>query len=67
MDKVKSKKTKVKDIISMQIVNPYSAGIDIGDKELVVAIPEGLAEPRVRTLRLHDLRSRRDCGIFKNL
>jgi transposase len=48
MDKVKAKKTKVKDIVSMQVVNPYSAGIDVGDKEMVVAIPEGLGEARVR-------------------
>src|ERR1017187_3185361 len=45
----KAKKKKVKDIISMQVVNPYSAGIDVGDKEMVVAVPEGLSDPRVRT------------------
>jgi transposase len=33
----------------MQVVNPYSAGIDVGDKEMVVAVPEGLSDPRVRT------------------
>ena len=49
MSKVKAKKTKVKDIVAMQVVNPYSAGIDVGDKEMVVAVPEGLSEPRVRT------------------
>src|SRR6202522_4232830 len=49
MSKVKAKKTKVKDIVSMQVVNPYSAGIDVGDKEMVVAVPEGLSDPRVRT------------------
>jgi len=45
----KAKKKKVGDIISMQVVNPYSAGIDVGDKEMVVALPEGLSDPRVRT------------------
>lgn len=49
MSKEKAKKTKVNDIISMQVVNPYSAGIDVGDKEMVVAVPEGLSDPRVRT------------------
>jgi transposase len=45
----KTKKTKPKTFIPVQVVNPYSAGIDVGDKEMVVAVPEGLAEPRVRT------------------
>jgi transposase len=49
MSKVKAKKTKVNEIIAMQVVNPYSAGIDVGDKEMVVAVPEGLSDPRVRT------------------
>jgi hypothetical protein len=42
MNKVKTKTAKTKSIIEMPIVNPYSAGIDVGDKELVVALPEGL-------------------------
>lgn len=33
----------------MQVVNHYSAGIDVGDREMVVAVAEGLSEPRVRT------------------
>jgi transposase len=49
MNKVKTKTAKTKSIIEMPIVNPYSAGIDVGDKELVVALPEGLTEQRVRT------------------
>ena len=53
----KAKKKKVKDIISMQVVNPYSAGIDVGDKEMVVAVPEGLSDPRVRTFWHDDMRS----------
>src|SRR6266705_624910 len=32
----------------MPIVNPYSSGIDISDKEHMVAVPEGVATDRVR-------------------
>ena len=49
MNNAKTKKTKTKSIIEMQIVNPYSAGIDVSDKEHVVAIAEGLTEQRVKT------------------
>jgi transposase len=49
MRKLKSKKTKAKNVIQMQVVNPYSAGVDISDKEHVVAVPEGLASERVRS------------------
>ena len=48
MNKVKTKKAKTKSILEMPIVNPYSAGIDVGDKEHMVALPEGLAEVRVK-------------------
>jgi transposase len=48
MHKVKSKKTKAKDVVEMPIVNPYSAGIDVADKEHVVAVREGLSGDRVR-------------------
>jgi transposase len=48
MHKVKSKKTKAKNVIEMPIVNPYSAGIDISDREHVVAVPEGLSTERVK-------------------
>lgn len=48
MHKVKSKKTRVKDVIKMPVVNPYSAGIDISDKEHVIAVPEGVAAELVR-------------------
>lgn len=48
MSKVKAKKTKAKEIMSFQVVNPYSAGIDIGDTEHVVAVPEEIASERVR-------------------
>ncbi len=49
MRKVKSKKTKAKNVIEMPIVNPYSAGIDVADKEHVVAVPEGLSDERVKS------------------
>lgn len=48
MNKVKSKKTKAKNVIEMPVVNPYAAGIDIADKEHVVAVPEGVSSERVR-------------------
>lgn len=48
MYKVKSKNAKAKNVIEMPVVNPYSAGIDISDKENVVAIAEGLGQERVR-------------------
>lgn len=47
MSKVNAKKTKAQSL-NLALVNPFSAGIDIGDKEHVVAIPEGLAAERVR-------------------
>jgi transposase len=49
MNKGKPKKQKTKNVLQMPIVNPYSAGIDISDKEHVVAVAEGLAEKRVQT------------------
>jgi transposase len=49
MDKVKSKKTKAKSVIEMPVVNPYAAGIDVSDKEHVVAVPEGLTNERVKS------------------
>jgi transposase len=48
MSKEKVKKQKTKSVVEMPIVNPYSAGIDISDKEHVVAVAEGLAWQRVR-------------------
>lgn len=48
MSKVKSKKANVKTIVEMAVVNPYSAGIDVSDKEHVVAVPEGIVAERVR-------------------
>ncbi len=34
--------------MEMVIVNPYAAGIDVSDKEHVVAVPEGVTTERVR-------------------
>lgn len=48
MHKVKAKKTKAKRVMEMIIVNPYAAGIDVSDKEHVVAVPEGVTTERVR-------------------
>jgi transposase len=48
MHKVKTKKTKANSLIEMAVVNPYAAGIDVSDKEHVVAVPEGVAAERVR-------------------
>ena len=48
MSKEKAKITKQKDVVEMPLVNPYSAGIDVGDTEHVVAIPEGIDEARVK-------------------
>ena len=52
MDKKKAKKAlrkpKSKNVVEMPMVNPHAAGIDISDKEHVVAIPEGITSERVR-------------------
>jgi transposase len=48
MNKVKSKKTKAKTVMEMSIVNPYAAGIDVSDKEHVVAVPEHSDPARVK-------------------
>ena len=37
----KEEKKQVKGTVSMPLVNPNAAGIDIGDTLLSVAIPEG--------------------------
>jgi transposase len=47
--KKKATKTKEKkDIVEMSLVNPNAAGIDIGDTEHVVAVPEGRDRERVK-------------------
>lgn len=48
MSKVKTKNTKAKSQLGFQVVNPYSAGIDVGDKEHVVAVPKELAPEPIR-------------------
>src|SRR6266536_2901322 len=48
MSKKTAKKPQTKNIVEMALVNAYAAGIDISDKEHVVAIPEGVAAERVR-------------------
>lgn len=48
MNKEKAKKQKTKKVLEMVVVNPYSAGVDISDKEHVVAVAEGLSDKRVR-------------------
>ncbi len=50
MHKVKAKKTKAKRVMEMIIVNPYAAGIDVSDKEHVVAVPEGVTRPCKKTI-----------------
>jgi len=47
--KVKTKKQKTKNVVELPVVNPYSAGIDIGDTLDVVAVAEGLSTERVRS------------------
>jgi transposase len=48
MNKEKQKKLKTKSIVAMPVVNPYSAGIDVSDKEHVIAVAEGLCAKRVQ-------------------
>src|SRR6266498_2897595 len=48
MSKKTAKKPASKNIVEMPLVNAYAAGIDISDKEHVVAIPEGVAVECVR-------------------
>lgn len=48
MKKKVTKTKKEKNIVEMTLVNPHSAGIDIGDTEHVVAVPEGSDKERVR-------------------
>jgi hypothetical protein len=39
----------------MPVVNPYAAGIDVSDKEHVVAIPEGITSEGVKKIWNNDL------------
>jgi hypothetical protein len=46
MNKVAKKKSK--DVVSMPLINPNAAGIDVGDTLFSVAVPEGSDEQRYR-------------------
>ena len=48
MSKNTSKETKKQNIVSMEMVHPCAAGIDISDTEHVVAVPENVCKDRVR-------------------
>lgn len=45
---MKKEKVKKKELLEMQVVNLYSARIDISDKEHVLSVAEGLSEKWVR-------------------
>lgn len=44
-----NKNRVLQNVVSMPLVNPNAAGIDVGDTLHAVAIPEGIAAKRVRT------------------
>jgi transposase len=46
---MKKQSLKKKDVVSMPLINPNAAGIDIGDTIHAVAVPEGRDEVRVRS------------------
>src|SRR5664279_128208 len=48
MIKKTSKKTEIPNIVSLPLINEHAAGIDISDKEHVVAVPENSGKERVR-------------------
>lgn len=48
MKKSEQKGNTLNKIVAMTLINPFSAGIDISDKEHVIAVAEGLADERVR-------------------
>ena len=48
MSKKTSKKTEKQNIVTMEMVHAHAAGIDISDKEHVVAVPENICKDRVR-------------------
>ena len=48
MNKKTSKKTEKQNIVSLPLINEHAAGIDISDKEHVVAVPENIGKERVR-------------------
>lgn len=44
MKKSEQKGNTLNKIVAMTLINPFSAGIDISDKEHVIAVAEGLAD-----------------------
>lgn len=48
MSKNTSKETKKQNVVSMEMIHPHAAGIDISDNEHVVAVPENVCKDRVR-------------------
>jgi len=48
MSKKTSKKAPPQNVVSMPLVHAHAAGIDISDKEHVVAVPENICKDRVR-------------------
>ena len=50
-------KVKKKEFLEMQVVNLYSARIDISDKEHVLSVAEGLSEKWVRAFCLCKIRN----------
>jgi len=60
MGKIKTKKEEVKMISRLSVINPTAAGIDVSDKEMMVAYPIGLEKLEIRafgcfTRDLHSL------------
>jgi len=48
MSKIKQKKTKVRRISSLPVINPTAAGIDVSDTEMMVAYPVNSKELEIR-------------------
>ena len=65
MNKGVKKTGKEKKEISFQLVNPMAAGIDVSVSEMVVAIPEGLAEESVRAFGTMTCDLRELCNWLK--
>ncbi len=67
MKKKATKTEKQKDIVEMSLVNPHAAGIDIGDTEHVVAVPEGRDKGACKKVWYYDLQFRSYYPMAKNL
>lgn len=66
MNKGVKKTGKGKKEISFQLVNPMAAGIDVSVSEMVVAIPEGLAEESIRAFGTMTCDLRELCNWLKD-